>query len=329
MNSPSEEIVIKKKHHYVWAYYLKQWARGKNVWYVSSKGGNIRSDSILGLSQSMHFYKVSALNNDDVEFIERFPTTDSEIVQKFHASQLEFFKKISLLINVPSRFEGTEYEAELKKISEWAASNSLEDTYTAIELKARPIFDELLKGDASCLEQRSNMVAFYNYVAHQLARTKKVKDQTFSRMNKANQDNELWVESAKLFEKNWWLIAYNVGINFGHGLVQSAGTSKYMLINNTTKIDFITSDHPVINVHKCVQDPAPESTIDKLDLYYPISPKIAFMLNDSQNYKGLDKFISEDDVISLNLLMARGSHKNIYGSSEQALKDVRKSYRNL
>jgi hypothetical protein len=331
-NKATDKLEIIKKHHYVWAHYLRQWSNGDDIWYISSKGGNIRCDSVYGRSQDLHFYKVTPLDENDVKFIERLPTSDSLIVKKFHTSQLEYFRKISMLINTPATLKAIASEEdleELKKISEWASNNSLEKTYTAIELLARPIMDELWKGDVSCLNIRSNMVAFCNYLAHQLARTRKMRDRSFELMNKVNQDNELWIEHIKLFEKNWWFIAYKMGINLGFGLEQSADTTNHILIRNTTSIDFITSDHPVINIHQCTQNATPGKVVDKLDLYYPLSPKLAFMMNDSEHYNHLRHFVNEEDVISLNRLMADRSHKNIYGSSEQALKDVRKSYRNL
>jgi hypothetical protein len=322
-------LEIKKKHHYVWAQYLRQWAHGNDVWYITSKGGNIRIDSVESRSQDLHFYKINELNEKDIEFIELFPTTDSPAIQEFHASQLKLFKKLSAMINIPSTLKNTEYLKELEELSEWASNNPLEETYTIIELSARPIMQKLWSGDASCLKENSNMICFCNYIAHQLARTKKIKDQTFLAMKNSNQDNKLWADSAKLFEKNWWFIGYKTGINFGHSLYQSARTTNHILIKNTTNIDFITSDFPVINAHQSVQDTSANKKIEKLDLYYPLSPKLAYMINDSQHYNHLNSFVNEEDVIKLNLLMAKNSYRNIYGSSEQSLKDLRKSYRNL
>ncbi|MBK5536627.1 DUF4238 domain-containing protein [Pseudomonas sp. TH08] len=184
----TDNLEIIKKHHYVWAHYLRQWANGDDIWYISSKGGNIRRDSIYGRSQDLHFYQVTPLDEHDIQFIERLPTSDSPIVKKFHTSQLDYFKKISMLIKTPEILKGVAKEEdleELKKISEWASNNSLEKTYTAIELLARPVMDELWKGNASCLDIRSNMVAFYNYLAHQLARTRKMRDRSFELMKKS------------------------------------------------------------------------------------------------------------------------------------------------
>ncbi|PWE46188.1 hypothetical protein C9I50_00460 [Pseudomonas prosekii] len=330
MNDKKHEI--QRKHHYVWAQYLKQWAHNNKIWYISSKGGNIRLDSIYGRSQERFFYKITPLDEVDIQFIERFPTTNSPTLKKFHASQLEFFKTVSMLINAPSTLGNIVIEkdiAQLKHMSEWASNNPLEQTYTAIELLARPIIDELWNGDDSCLKIPSNMVAFCNYLAHQLARTRKMRDKTFDLMINAAKDSELWLEHMRLLKKNWWFIAYAMGNNLGYGLQQSLGTANFIFIKNTTNIDFITSDHPVINVHQCAQDLPAGKTVEKLDLYYPLSPKLAYMINDSQYYNQLTQFINEEDVIHLNRLMAKHSHNNIYGSTEQALKDVRKSYRNL
>lgn len=141
----------------------------------------------------------------------------------------------------------------------------------------------------------------------------------------ANIDNPEWPHHAKLFEKNWWMISYKMGINFGHSLAQAAATDNHIFIKNETNIDFITSDFPVINIHECAQSPS--TKVDKLDLYYPLSPKFAYIISESDAYNKLNHSIDAETVKKLNLLIAGKAHENVYGSSEQALKDVRASFR--
>ena len=54
---------LKRKHHHIWAHYLKHWSLDDlNVWYTSKKG-NFCCDSVYGLAAERDFYKINFLDN--------------------------------------------------------------------------------------------------------------------------------------------------------------------------------------------------------------------------------------------------------------------------
>ena len=59
-------LQIKQWHHYVWGFYLKQWANGNDIYHVTQKG-KIACDSVKGLSRELGFYKIKPLNKVDIE----------------------------------------------------------------------------------------------------------------------------------------------------------------------------------------------------------------------------------------------------------------------
>ena len=59
---------IKRKHHYVWQHYLKPWTDGRDIYYVT-KTGNIAQDSIRGLAVEKDFYKINALDEQDIYYL--------------------------------------------------------------------------------------------------------------------------------------------------------------------------------------------------------------------------------------------------------------------
>ena len=60
---------VKRKHHHVWAYYLRSWSDGKNIPYIS-KTGKISNASIAGLAQKKDFYKLQKIEADELPWIE-------------------------------------------------------------------------------------------------------------------------------------------------------------------------------------------------------------------------------------------------------------------
>ena len=90
---------IKKNHHYVWSFYLKQWANGKDIYYITKKG-KIACDSIKGLSCERGFYKINSLNKSDIEFIQMTSSKSDMHLQKQHNKFLSNFIALSHISNM-------------------------------------------------------------------------------------------------------------------------------------------------------------------------------------------------------------------------------------
>lgn len=321
-------LPVVRKHHYVWAYYLSAWSteNNSNIWYLTKKG-KISKDSVKGLSREEDFNKIHKLTDTDTSYIELWPSSNSPTLQEFHKSQLAFFKKASSLIDSHIGFEHISEFAELKNISENIQYGIFEKTHTIIESLARPIIDELKKGNIHCLDDGRNITSFCNFLAQQLFRTKKVKEASLNGINLLP-ESDLSPDTFKtLFERNWWLLSYKLALNMGRSLCATAPTDHHTLIKNNTDIDFITSDCPVINIHDSMQRKAPGQPPEQLDLYFPISPKIAYISSAKNTYAELSLSIDEKTVKKLNIQMNSNSHQSIYGTSREAVKAARREYK--
>ncbi|WP_432219752.1 DUF4238 domain-containing protein [Pseudomonas kribbensis] len=319
-------LPVVRKHHYVWAYYLSAWSteNDNSIWHVTSKG-NISKDSVKGLSREDDFNKIHSLTDTDIAFIERWPSGNSPSLQNFQKSQINYFKKASALIDTHIGLEHLEGYAELKNISEAIQFGIFEKTHTAIESLARPVIDELKRGNAECLDQGKYMTSFCNFLAQQLLRTKKVKEKSIAGMRQLPENTEVEKVFKALFERNWWFLSYKLALNMGSSLCATAATDHHTLITNTTDIDFITSDCPVINIHE--SSGSLGKVPDALDLYFPISPKIAYISSADSRYNNLSFSIDEGTVKTLNKQIVLNSHLSFYGTSRQAIKDARRGYR--
>lgn len=316
MNKKSLEV--KRNHHYVWAQHLKRWATGNDIHYINNRG-TIGIDSIRGLSREKGFYKISALEHEDIEFLKLWSARSPKHLQKTHSSFLDAFAKASKLINIP---KNKEHISELIKISEVAQYNTLENIHAQIERSAAPIVEMLCNEQPQCLLQTKNLAIFCKYIGHQLARTKTLKTGSFAAIKNQERDNPNWKKANELLKKNWWFISFIAGVNLGYSLWTD--NDRHIFIINKSNTPFITSDRPVINIHKCIKTTPEYSSPEHSDIYYPLSPRVAYMINNSENYNHLSEHITEKEVIDLNIQMAKNSDEMIYGSTKEVLLETKK-----
>lgn len=314
-----KEIPIKKKHHYVWSFYLKQWEKKGKVWYRSQKN-NISQDSVKGLSQLPNFYKINPLTSEDVKYINTWPVSGSDSLKEFQASQLNFFTNISEIISTSQQHKKLAKIQEIQHLCKVLTSNSLEDTHAIMEKLALPIVKELVRGNSECLSSTANMVNFCNFIGHQLLRTRKLKEQMFEAIQNIGDNDSERKSISDLFIKNWWFLSYRLGINVGFNLFAHVGIEKHTFVRNNTNIDFITTDQPVINIHDSVRHSIIGSPLPtEMDIYYPLSPRYAYIISKSDKFDHLQNCIDPATVQDLNTRMAEKAHINIYGTSRESL----------
>ena len=90
-----------------------------------------------------------------------------------------------------------------------------------------------------------------------------------------------------------------------------------MLINDSD-INYITSDQPVLNTYSL--DYLDTEIVEDVELYYPISPKLAVIISKDECYAKKEKFqIGKVSVSYFNDIVAKLSYKQIIGKVESCL----------
>lgn len=295
---------IKRNHHYVWSFYLRSWATGNDLFYISKKG-KIARDSVKGLAKETDFYKISLLNDEDVEFIKSISSKSPIFLQEIHMSQLSSFD------------ESPEEASYFAKVIQ---HNSLENLHSIIEGTAVEVISKLAIGEVDCLHKKENMIAFCSYVGHQMSRTKSFKEKSMAALISANLVAATHPKYLELFEKNWWFLSYMFGINIGCSLYESKDRDNHIFMRNNTELPFITSDNPIINVHYSLESISERLAPESADFYIPLSPKYAYMINNSSDFDRLSAAVEIDNVMFFNEEIADKSYGTVFGSSEAALK---------
>lgn len=309
-----KELQLKKEHHYVWANYLRNWSvDNKSLWFNTSKGKVILETTRL-VAKERFFYKLTPISNDHLFLLEQ-TFGNSENLN----DHLGFIKKI---MNIQA------FEMFLKQENimneEWAQRfeahkhNTLENIHTNFENGVADILPALAKKDLSCLGDNKKIISLYSYLGQQFARTKCFKDRSLLAMSKNNTEQAKWV--LQKTEECWWLWSHLVGVNIGASLFFERHLSTISLLVNNTKQTFITSDHPVINIHPELTgelDKSPEH--HQFDLYYPLSPTVALAVTRSNRFpKGISE-VPIQIVEEVNTELARNSHAHIFGNTRQAI----------
>ena len=311
---------IKRNHHYVWSYYLKSWAKGNNIFYISPSK-KIACDSVKGLAKEIDFYKISPLNSDDIDFLKRWSQKSPQFLQDIHLSHLNDFIKLSKISNAIS--QSGQHSKSLKQIDKAIRHNSLENLHTIYEDLAVNVIRNLAQGNNSLLKSNQNLVAFCAYLGHQMSRTKMFKDNAFKVIKTDTVIAKSYPIYSKLLEKNWWFLSFIIGTNIGMNLYETKDRDNHIFISNNTGVPFVTSDHPIINVHSSLKEIPTGEPPTSADFYIPLSPKYAYMINNSSDYNHLANSIDTETVNKLNRSIYSKSHKTVFGSSGTILKELK------
>lgn len=309
-----KDLEVKRKHHYVWAQYLKAWATRDNIHYITKKGLPA-TDSVKGLARELGFYKVSSFSDDDILYIRIISKLANEDLQSMHMHFLERFIVVSDLLKAIAKHPNLDNDLT----SQILQYNILENIHGKIERDAWPIISELRLGNTESLTDQRKKTKFYFYIAQQLVRTKTVRDKSLE----ASARHKMPEFITDAMRRNWWFVSFMLGINLGKGLLETQRDGHF-LIENKTDTPFITSDRPVINVHACMKTTPTDSPPAELDLFYPLSPTHAYMINDSENYTHLKRQVTTEDVVYLNKCMAENCGETVYGSTRESILEGRR-----
>lgn len=309
---------IKKKHHYVWEYYLKKWSvEGGVFWLTPTR--KISCDSPKGLCREDGFYKISILDEVDVNYILEYSKLSPVSRQETHKIHLKDFVAISNLIKL-SKASNIE-DGDLRQCEEIQMYNTLENLYSGIESEAKPAIDRLSNGDTSIMENTKASIGLYSYIGHQITRTKAVKVRFIENLCAQMPPSVLREEHLRLIEKNWWFLCYMFGDNIGFSLFSSRNENRFILVRNKSSIPFITSDSPVVNIHLSIKDLLSSEPPEHADHLFPLSPDYVLIIAQSSDWDFLKDGANSDSVVELNSRVARNASASIFGNSRKVIEE--------
>lgn len=311
-------LEAKKRHHYVWANYLARWGSGtKNVFYTT-KTGKLAHDSVRAINVDDYFYRATTLTGKHVEVIKCFSQKSPDHLQQQHMSYLNDFLMMQQAETIYRKSGIQDQDVELHLHA--MMCNLLENLHASHEKMALPVLTALTDEKLDVLNDKQHMIEFMMFFGHQITRTKTFRESIMAVLSRSN---PLEIEVAHAMEHAWWFLSYMLGMNIGFSLYTDRHKTKHALLVNSTQVPFITSDQPVVNVHSCVSETefaAPEHA----DFYYPLSPRIAYIICDSDRFMPGKNEIDEATVVELNSKMAAQAMVHIIGDTMNAIQPFKK-----
>ena len=321
-------LEIKKNHHYVWKRYLKGWhisSEKKEIFYLNSKK-TIFSKSASALAVGKKFYTPNRLNEDCVKFIKEQIKKGPSSLHDFSLKFLNDFLILQYMHENPTIYPLNEYE---KNSVNSYLKNYIEDAHSKIEEKMVKILEDLITGNLDILKSSEHLPFFFMFLGQQCMRTLKVKDFVYKNISpELTQLNERKIALLKeVNEKAWPILSYIYGHSLGVNLFNSRHNDNHFFLINKTSVPFITSDQPVINLHKSAVMGGiipPEC----LDLYFPLSPTYAYMIHDTIEHgrgetgKSKQEIYDSKIIEKLNRSIAAKSYQSIYSNCKKTIENT-------
>lgn len=299
----------KKKQHYVWKKYLRAWATNEKI--ACLRDGVLFESNLEGVAQERYFYKLKELTSEDLNFIKVFAIDQARPhLQKLHKN---FIEDYGLVFKLRKRVEKVGSSLEIDKELDEAIHNLEEELHSGIETAGHDYLECILKEDLSFYSDVDKSAQFLYFLAVQYMRTKRMKQTVFYTIKKLNPSYEAQ------FERTWNLLSHIFAINIGASIYAERSKFNMILLKNDSPKEFITADQPVVN--SCVQDGSPTPP-EKVELYYPVSPRLAVLITEDEKKAGMKcSDLCEDDVNLYNKLMVENSLEQLYATSLSALKE--------
>lgn len=313
-----KNLQAKKRHHYVWANYLARWGNGTSNVFYTTKLGKIAHDSVRAIAADDYFYRTTALTTKHVEVIKIFSKQSPDHLQKQHMSYLNDFLQMQHLETI-YRASGIQ-DQETEALLHASKCNLMENLHSSHENAALKVLTALADEQIEILQDKQHMIEFMIFLGQQIVRTKAYRDEVLRRLGRRN---DLEVAVVDAIAHSWWFLSYMFGMNIGFSFFSSRHDSRHALLVNDTDIPFITSDHPVVNVHSCVSE-RELSVPEYADFYYPISPRIAYIICDSERFTSGKHRVDKAIVNELNSKVAAQAMVHLIGNTDSVIRPLKK-----
>ena len=314
MADAPKQVSTPRKHHYVWRGDTAKWGDADGQVFFS-RNGVVRDapTNPRNLMAQRDFYRLPDLSMDALVFV-------AQLVRQQEDPDLR--SPNETILNLYAQF------LVLKAEVDGSASTPLEERerveriairlhelyFSNLEGTVAPIVDSLRDGSTAVLRNRENRYRLYLFLGLQLLRTKKLRGQIDRILRDPSLGGHRFASAEA--EGIAMLCAQIYGQTIGHSLYLRSDEYRSLVLENEAEESFITGDQPLLNLL------APEEGVpQELALYYPLSPRRAFLLLEKKVARRFAAVCSEA-VRDLNLCTAAAAHETFVGDSAGAIRNI-------
>lgn len=301
---------IKKKQHYVWKKYLSNWAAKQQINTLLKSSQKIISGSLDRVGQQRFFYALEEYTEDEEiilkELVERWSNANvREISMEFYYAFTSYSRiKRALKDKDLRNLDIHKLENQLCLLK----ANTMEDVHCKIEEFGNTLISVRLLDDLQFLEDNEELFKAMLFVSFQYLRTKSMSETI----------KPILPSYDYLSEKYLNILPFIYAPAMAYSLTYQKEV-KFILYDNQTNVDFITSDQPIINEKKHIVNEA--DVVAQMDLFYPLTPKVAIVIHyQEQKEKYKYVLINDAEVALYNQLMYKNSHEFLFSTNSSQLK---------
>lgn len=298
----------KQSQHYVWRHYLEQWATSNQLWL--SENGKIYQHGLRGVGRKSYFYKLKQLSEADIEFIKNFIThSNNPQLRKVNEGWIDMFTKVFQIKELlkEKRISNAEFENALDILE----TNIEENFHSKIEKNSVGYLAAILRGDTSFFKSNKDCIAFLHFLALQYMRTNNMQKRQCTQFRKVGGEN---------METMWPVMRHVFSMNIATSMYLERTKYRLVLLRNNSEVQFITGDQPVINTYA-----VSGKGTEELEFYYPVSPNIAVLVTEKNEYKTVESIeVIDSQAKWFNQAIADLSDEQIYAFSKESLIEFKK-----
>jgi len=296
-------MTVTRRQHHVWRSDLDAWATDEKIFCLQD--GKIFNPNVINVGVQRDFYKLHTLTDADIKAIRLFfkdsPAVAKPLVENFIVMFGWAGRLKELLIGDPA------IAADIDKYMITAE----EDFHAQLEGNIKPIFDAIRRKDLSFYLDPDLCGQFTHFLSLQHLRTKGMRERIFA--------NESERPSGFSVERYWNIIYHSAAVTAGGRLLLERDKRPLILLENDTGTPFIIGDQPTVNLLA----PPPGEMPRLLAFYYPVSPRLAVILDEPDEPTGFSAGqVSTEQVRKLNGEIQRAAHKQVFGNSREVLEHL-------
>jgi len=301
----------KRGQHYVWKTYLRPWSSNELLFCL--RDGNIFETNIGNVAKERDFYRLNELNENDINMIKLLAIKDSPAqLQMLNLGWIKTFTEpFEFRTMLRSRnIMNIEIETAIDEV----INNLEEDLHSLIEDRSIVYLDSILNKDITFYKTEKGNMDFSYYLCVQYMRTSKIKSNVIYSINTKNLNYDI--------EKIWNVLSHIYATNMGWSLYGGRHNYHMVLIVNKSPSSFITGDQPVVNTFSTIK------TESDLEFYYPVSPNLAVLITEKQEYLGIEQLVvnNEDEIKRYNNYIVNNFKEQIYSHSRELLLKIKEGF---
>lgn len=300
----------KKSQHFVWRRYLQNWVYNGSLIYRLNNN-EIKDRRPLKCACQKYFYKLDEITQRDLDLLVEVYIRDMGMLAQEHAKKIiavfsELIINRDKLLNIDPNNKDISHDLETLYI------NIEEDYHSRIENDSIKFLDSLGDEDIAFFADRKSNAEFYLFLTTQYFRTKNLQEDYVGRA-------AIFAGLGESLKRSWSVLRFIFAHIMAMDLNNRIDMTSLLLLQNKSDVPFITGDQPVINT-KATYHSGTNDLPQELELYYPISPTVAILINPKWNwYYAGKRQVTKAEATTYNNLIADASHQELFAQDKSHL----------